>query len=85
LFVIYSLIQISLTKRGFSFIVNTYQTVDMVVSRMEAELHRLKADNQCLQTEASEAKRQAEMASFCVETLQDDEQKLKTDTGKLPL
>lgn len=55
------------------------------VTRMEAELQQLKKDNQRLQAEASEAKQQAERASFCVESLQNDEQKLKFYTGKLPL
>ena len=55
------------------------------VTRMEAELQQLKNDNQCLQTEASEAKQQTERASFCVESLQIDEQKLRFYTGKLPL
>ena len=53
------------------------------VTRMETELQRLKEDNQHLQTEASEAKQQAERACFCVESLQNDEQKLKFYTGKL--
>ena len=53
------------------------------VTRMEAELQQLKKDNQRLQTETSEAKQQAERASFCVESLQNDEQKLKFYTGKL--
>ena len=34
------------------------------------EVSRLKADNQHLQTETSEAKRQAERESFCVESLE---------------
>ena len=75
------------TDMHLDMVDGTCQTdVDMFeVSRMEEELQRLKADNQRLQTEASEAKRQAERASFCVEPLRNDEQKLKFYTGKLPL
>ena len=54
------------------------------VARMEAELLQLKEDNQRLQNEISEAKQQVQRASFCVESLQNDEQKLKFYTGKLP-
>ena len=53
------------------------------VTRMEKELQQLKIDNQHLQTEAADAKQQAERASICVESLQKDEQKLKFYTGKL--
>ena len=55
------------------------------VARMEAELQQLKEDNQRLQNEISEAKQQVQRASICVESLQNDEQKLKFYTGKLTI
>ena len=62
----------------------TYSGVFDVV-KMEEVLWQLKKDNRHLQTEASEAKQQAERASFCIESLQNDEQKLIFYTGKLLL
>ena len=55
------------------------------IIRMEAEFQQLKEDNQCLQTGVSDAKHQAEKASFCVESLQNNEKKLKFYTGKVLL
>lgn len=54
------------------------------ITKMEAELPKLKENNQRLQIEISEAKQQVQRASFSAESLQNDEQKLKFYTGKLP-
>ena len=54
-------------------------------TKFEGGVQQLKKKHQRLQTEASEAKQQAERASFCVESLQNDEQKLKFYTGKFKL
>ena len=79
------------TETGVACQTDTVDSIDVAcqtdvdafeLARMHAELQQLREDNQCLRTETSKAKQQVERASFSVESLKNDEQKLKFYTGK---